>query len=89
MGLIESLPSNGWRNTTLGNELDIDLFGVFMGFYDVWEMPDILEQFRLIDESEIDGIYERMSTKTDPESVLVGYVRRAYFDYRKATKFLH
>lgn len=31
-----------------------------------------------------DVIYERMA-KGDAESILIGYVKRAYFDYRKAT----
>jgi hypothetical protein len=89
MGLVEHISSNTWRHTTLGKELDTDLFEVFMGLFDEWEVPSILEDHRLIDECEIDCIYERMSTKANPESILVGFVRRAYFDYRKATKFLH
>jgi hypothetical protein len=33
-------------------------------------------------------MYARMD-KGNAESVLIGYVKRAYFDYRKAAKFLH
>ena len=40
-------------------------------------------------ELEFDGILERMSTAADPEFVLSGAVRRAYLDYRKASKSLH
>jgi hypothetical protein len=89
MGLMERISSDTWRNTPLGMEFDVDLFAVFVGLFDTWEVPSILEHHRLIDDSELDDIYERMSIKGNPEAVVVGYVRRAYFDYRNATKFLH
>jgi hypothetical protein len=89
MGLVEHISSNTWRHTPLKKELDTELFEVFMGLFDEWEVPCILEDHRLIDECEIDSIYERMSTEANPESILVETVRRAYSDYRKATKLLH
>jgi hypothetical protein len=90
MGLVEvvCVEPETWRTSPLGKELDVELFEVFMGLWDAWEVPIILEDHRLIDESEADIIYARMD-KADAESVLSGYVKRAYFDYRKATKFLH
>jgi hypothetical protein len=90
MGLVEvvCVESQTWRSTPLGKELDVDLFQVFMGFWDEHEVPMILEGYHLIDEEEADVIYARMD-KGDAESILIGYVKRAYFDYRKATKFLH
>jgi hypothetical protein len=90
MGLVEllSAETQTWRSSPLGKELDVDLFLVFMGIFDEWEVPGILEHYRLLDGSEADVIYERMS-QANAESVLIGYVRRAYFDYRKATRFLH
>jgi hypothetical protein len=90
MGLVEviCIEPETWRSSSLGKELDVELFEVFMGVWDEWEVPIILEDYRLIDESEADVIYARMD-KADAESVLSGYVKRAYFDYRKATKFLH
>lgn len=91
MGLVErvSVEPHTWRYTPLGKELDVELFEVFVGLSAEWDVPEILRGYRLIDESEADGLYARMSTKADPEFVLSGFVRRAYFDYRKATKFLH
>jgi hypothetical protein len=89
MGLVERISPDTYQNTPLGTELDVDLFEVFMGLIDEWDMLTILEDHYLIDESEFDIIYERLSTNANPESVLMGYVRRAYFDYRKATKYLH
>jgi hypothetical protein len=93
MGLVEvvCVEPKTWQTSQispLGKELDIELFEVFMGLWDAWEVPIILEDYRLIGESEADVIYARMS-KDNAESVLSGYVKRAYFDYRKATKFLH
>ena len=90
MGLLEQVceKPQTWRNTPLGNELDVDLFSVFMGHWDEWEVPMILEEYQLIDKSEADLIYENM-TEANAERVLSGYVKRAYFDYRKAAKFLH
>jgi hypothetical protein len=91
LGLVETVPGkpDTWQDTPAGKEVDVRLFEVFVGLFDVWDAAMILEDRCLIDEDEADAIYERMSTKANPESVLMGYVKRAYFDYRKASKFLH
>jgi hypothetical protein len=90
MGLVEwvCVETRTWRISPLGKELDVELFGVFMGLFCEWDVPMTLENYRLIDESEVDAIYGRMS-EANAESILSGYVKRAYFEYRKATKFLH
>ena len=90
MGLVEvvCVEPETWQTSPLGKELDVDLFLVFMGLFNAGDVPIVLEHHHLIDESEADVIYARMS-KDNAESILVGYVKRAYFDYRKATKFLH
>jgi hypothetical protein len=91
MGLLEvvSVEPPTWQYTPLGKEVDIELFEVFLGSWDPWEVPMILEDYHLIEEAEADALYARMDNKADAESTLIGYVKRAYFDYRKATKFLH
>jgi hypothetical protein len=76
------------RSTPLGKELDVDLFEVFFGIRWEDDVPIILERYRLIDESEVDAIYERMAND-NAESVLIGHVKRAYFRYRNATTFLN
>ena len=88
MGLVEvvRVEPQMWRLTPLGRELDVDLFEVFMGLWDEWEVPMILEEYHLIDETEFNDICERIS-EANAESVLRGYVKRAYFDYRKAAKY--
>ena len=90
MGLLEQVcdKPQTWRNTRLGNELDVDLFSVFMGHWDEWEVPMILKDYQLVDDAEAEALYARLD-KADAESVLIGYVKRAYFDYRKSGKFLH
>jgi hypothetical protein len=91
MGLVECISPGTERYTPSGMdlELDLELFEVFMGLFDVWEVPLVLDHHGFIDECEADDLYARMSKKASPESVLVGYVRRAYLDYHRATKFLH
>ena len=90
MGLVEvvCVEPLTWRISPLGKELDVELFQVFMGHWSEWEVPMILEEYHLLDEAEAEALYERMD-KADAETVLSGHVRRAYFDYGKATKFLH
>jgi hypothetical protein len=89
LGLVERVPGKAdtWQDTPLGKEVDVRLFEVFIGLIDVWDVLFILEDRCLIDEGEADEVSERMSRKANPESVLMGYVKRAYFDYRKASKF--
>jgi hypothetical protein len=90
MGLIEQVcvKPPTWRNTPLGNELDVDLFQVFMGIISEWDVPIILAEHGLLDESEFDAIID-CTSENDAERLLSGYVKRAYFDYRKAAKSLH
>jgi hypothetical protein len=89
MGLLECMSPGTWRYTPSGMELDVDLFAVFMGVFDVWEAPLVLEHHGFIDECDAVDLYARMSKKVSPESVLVGHVRRAYLGYGKASKRLH
>jgi hypothetical protein len=84
MGLVDV----DWGISPLGKELDVELFEVFMGLFAEWEVPIILEHYRLIDDAECDAIYARMED-ADAGTVLPEYVKRAYFDYRKASKSLH
>ena len=90
MGLIEVLClKSGWcRPTPLGNELDVALFEVFLGTWSEREVPGILERHGFITRSEERVLYKRID-KGDANSVLIGYVKRAYFQYRNASKFLH
>ena len=57
MGLVEQVcvERQTWRDTPLGKEVDIELFEVFIGLWDEWEVPLILEKHGLLTESEVDG----------------------------------
>ena len=73
MGLVEQVrvEPETWRNTPLGKELHVDLLEVFMGVWCEWEIPCILERYRLIDESEADDICERIiEDNAGAESIL-------------------
>ena len=89
LGLLERISSDTWRNTPLGRELNVDLFEAFMGLWDTWEVPWILEDYRFIDEIEVDRLHARIYRSANPEPILLGHVRRAYLDYGKGNKFLH
>ena len=90
MGLLEQVRAEPqtWRITPLGKELDVDLFQAFMGLWYEWEVPLILEEYGFMNESEFDAIIE-CTSGADAERLLSGYVKRAYFDYRKASELLH
>jgi len=89
MGLLEQVRAKPqtWRITPLGKELDVDLFQAFMGLRYEWEVQLILDKYGLINDSEFNAIPE-CTSYSDAERLLNGYVKRAYFDYRKAAKFL-
>jgi len=89
MGLIERISSDTWRFTACGKELNVDLFEVFMGILNMWEVPVILEDHRFIEEWEFDRLYAQMHRRANPDPVLLGYVKRAYLDYGRPNKFLH
>jgi hypothetical protein len=90
LGLLEVVRFDPltWRITPLGRELDGKLFKVFLGIFDEFAVPGVLEDRCLMTEPEAERIYERM-TEDNAESVLGGYVKRAYLEYRNAGKFLH
>ena len=70
-----------WRTTALGKEQHLDLLMVFAGMWDEWEMPDILEEYGLIDEANSEAIFDGLGAGADPESVLLTCVRKAYADF--------
>jgi hypothetical protein len=69
------------RITALGAGVNFGLLEVFMGYLWEWDIPDVLKKNKLIDELEVDVIYDALESGIDPETVLRGRVQRAYFDY--------
>ena len=90
LGLQESVPGEKYSigDTVLGKELNIDLVTVFIGLWDGWEVPYILEKNGLIDEIETDRIYDLMETTDDPEHILRPVVRKAFLDYYNPSQLL-
>lgn len=65
LGLEERISSDTTRSTSLGRELETDWFSVFVGVWDEWDTPFILEQHCLIDEIDTSCICDQLETKDD------------------------
>jgi hypothetical protein len=91
LGLEERVPADKetWRSTPLGRELHSVLLSVFLGLWDEWEVPMILEDYGVIDDLEFEAIWRLLGEGRDPETILKKYVREAYFAHYKRTKLLN
>jgi hypothetical protein len=89
-GLYEPIPEDrdGKRSTALGRLVRIQLMEAFMGVWDEWETPEILEMHGLISEEEMLAAKKRLG-REDPEAVLLPMVRRAFFRHFQAGARLH
>ncbi len=90
LGLDEQVPGDteSWLTTALGREHHFDLIMVFTGLWCEWDMPFILQNYGLINESERDFIWAQLGAGTDPEDVMLPVVRKAYFEYYNPPKYL-
>jgi hypothetical protein len=91
LGFIERVPGapDSWRHTNLAKELNLGPYLVFAGLLYEEDVPMILEHYRLIDESMVDRLYERLEVGADPETLLRGWVQHAYLMFHSATKHLN
>ena len=91
MGLRKQAPGDTETSmtTALGREHHLDLIMVFTGLWCEWEVPSILQEHGLIDQSEFEFIFDQLEVGTDPEGVLLPFVRRAYFEYYNPSKYLN
>ena len=91
MGLEERVPGDRetWRSTPLGRELHSHLLMVFLGLWDEWEVPVILQDYGVIDDLECETIWGFLGAGRDAEAVLKKYVREAYFAHYKRTELLN
>jgi hypothetical protein len=86
MGLHEKVSANTFRNTTLGKEVDVDLHMVFMGLWEPWEMVLILEERGLLDEDEVDPLFDLLERdEKHYEPPFKARVQQAYRNFHKAT----
>lgn len=83
LGLRERVPwdTSARQSSALGKELELDLVMVFIGLWDEWEMPIILERHGLIDNSDTWRLFDLLETCSDPEYVLRPIVRKAFRDH--------
>ncbi|MDO9487268.1 MAG: hypothetical protein Q7J32_02760 [Sphingomonadaceae bacterium] len=89
LGLDEDVPGSprSTRWTPLGNELNVDLVMAFVGAWDLWEIPGILESNGYMDEDEVDGLWTMPEIQF--ECALHRYVLRAYLKFCNRSKSLH
>ena len=82
LGLNEDCPDDPdcERSTALGIELQFELLLAFVGAYELWEIPGILEENGFIEESEAEEIYFHLPP-LQAERKLHRYVVRAYLEY--------
>ena len=84
MGLQEQVSANTFRNTTLGNAVNVDLHMVFMGLWEPSDMVHILKQYGLLDEDEVDALYDLLERdEKHYEPPLKARVQQAYRNYHK------
>jgi hypothetical protein len=88
-GLERSLDHQSTQSTSLGRALEINLLLVFMGCWDEWEVPWVLEQNQLIDEDELSALWSRMGRSKDLEKILRPVVQKAYKKYCTKPRSLH
>jgi len=83
MGLEEQVPgeTNTWQFTALGTELHVDLLLVFMGCWDAWAIPEILEGYGLVDKQDVHRLWRVLSRGGPWERTFKKSVRRAYFAF--------
>jgi hypothetical protein len=67
------------RSTELGKELKLDLIMAFVGAWDMWEIPSVLEEHGYIDETETEALFS--VPLFEGERTLKWLVLRTYFEF--------
>ena len=86
-GLEEMVPGspNSWRLTAVGEQYSADLLSVFMGTWEVSEVPYILIKHELMDDEEAESLWEPFwegsMSEVEFERVMKARVREAYFKF--------
>ncbi len=76
-GLVETGPGDGWKKTPWGDAMNLDLLMVFLGIWDRFDVPWILQKNGLIDATEC-GWLEDLLGVDDSYAPLLPAIRRAY-----------
>jgi hypothetical protein len=88
-GLQEPVSENATQATPLGKELGWDLIQVFAGIFFEPEIPIILEKYGLIDEIEVDQLYEGEDLVEHGERILRPIVQKAFLQHYNPSGHLH
>jgi hypothetical protein len=86
-GLEEDAPDSGpgaTQASALGREINLYLMMTFIGAFEIWEIPSILESKGYITEAEADELWEL--PPDDAEALIQRYVVRAYLQFCNRTK---
>jgi hypothetical protein len=89
LGLEEEVPNSPGttRWTDLGKELNLDLLMVFVGAWQMWEIPYILEDYGYLEETEAEELCTGPLMET--ERKLRWYVLRAYLEFCNRSYFVN
>jgi hypothetical protein len=87
-GLEEDVPDSPGttRSTALGNEVNLELMMAFVGAYDLWDIPHILESNGYLTEAEAAELFA--TPWENEEAELHRYVVRAYLKFCNWSKLL-
>jgi hypothetical protein len=78
-GLLAGDDQYGFSSTTLGGELDLDLMSAFMGHFEPFDIPCILERCGLITQEEEEIILDRWEAGGEElDDILLPILRRLY-----------
>jgi hypothetical protein len=82
LGLDERIDERTFRNSRLGIAVDADLFKVWIGAWDICEVPAVMEMRGLFTSEEAEDLYDRMEDGEDVVSAgLRKLLQRSYFAY--------
>jgi hypothetical protein len=81
LGLDEDVPDSPGttQSTSLGKELKLDLLMAFVGAWDIWEIPYILEANGFLEVPEAEELYN--GPPLEAERKIRWYVLRAYLKF--------
>lgn len=91
LGLIENVAGKDqtFRNTPLGNELNIDLMDAFMGFWDPFDLLEVLERRGLIHKKDAKHLRRVLNRGAGWDRIFKAYVLHAYYLHYNPTQSIN
>jgi hypothetical protein len=81
LGLKERVDERTLRSSRLGIAVDANLFAVWVGAWDICEVPALMEMRGLFTTEESQDLYDRMEDGEDVSDELRTLLQRTYFSY--------